>query len=103
MSLTVRIFLALVLGLGGGIALAALASPQIVAGIAAVAEPAGGIWLDALQMTIIPLVFGLLFTGIASAAGEASASRTAGARAAVVRRDRRRGRRDERRRHAAAA
>ena len=78
MSLTVRIFVALVLGLGGGIALAAFAAPDVVARIASVAEPVGGIWLDALQMTIIPLVFGLLFTGIASAAGTASASRTAG-------------------------
>ena len=78
MSLTVRIFVALVLGLTGGIAIAALAAPDVVARIASVAEPVGGIWLDALQMTIIPLVFGLLFTGIASAAGTASASRTAG-------------------------
>jgi len=78
MTLTVRIFLALVLGLGGGIALAAFAAPATVAAVASVAEPVGGIWLDALQMTIIPLVFALLFTGIASAAGTASASRTAG-------------------------
>ena len=78
MSLTVRIFLALILGLGGGIALAAFASPDTVARIASVAEPTGGIWLDALQMTIIPLVFGLLFTGIVSAAGSASASKLAG-------------------------
>ena len=77
-SLTVRIFLALILGLGGGIALAAFASPGTVAAAAAVAEPVGGIWLDALQVTIIPLVFGLLFTGIGSAAGTASASRLAG-------------------------
>ena len=37
MSLTVRIFIALVLGLGGGIALAAFAPPETVAGIAAIA------------------------------------------------------------------
>lgn len=77
MSLTVRIFLALVLGLGGGIALAAFAGPATVARIAGVAEPTGGLWLDALQMTIIPLVFGLLFTGIVGAAGTAGASRVA--------------------------
>jgi len=74
MSLTVRIFLALVLGLGTGIVLAALAAPGVTLGVAQVAEPIGNIWLDALQMTIIPLVFALLFTGIASAAGTASAS-----------------------------
>lgn len=77
MSLTVRIFVALVLGLGGGIALAGLAAPATVAWVAGIAEPTGGLWLDALQMTIIPLVFGLLFTGIASAAGSAGASRVA--------------------------
>ena len=74
MSLTVRIFLALVLGLGAGIALAAFATPDLTARVASIAEPVGNIWLDALQMTIIPLVFALLFTGIASAAGTASAS-----------------------------
>ena len=74
MSLTVRIFLALVLGLGVGIALAAFADPELTVRVASIAEPVGNIWLDALQMTIIPLVFALLFTGIASAAGTASAS-----------------------------
>ena len=78
MSLTVRIFIALILGLGVGIALAALVDPATVAQVASVADPVGGIWLDALQMTIIPLVVGLLFTGIASAAGTAGASRRAG-------------------------
>lgn len=74
MSLTVRIFAALVLGLGVGIALAAFATPDLTARVGSIAEPIGNIWLDALQMTIIPLVFALLFTGIASAAGTASAS-----------------------------
>ena len=78
MSLTLRIFTALVLGLGGGIALAALVSPGVVAQIASVADPIGHLWLDALQATIIPLVFALLFTGIASAASTAGASRRAG-------------------------
>ena len=78
MTLTARAFAALVAGLGAGIALAATASPGVVTTAAAIAEPVGGIWLDALQATIIPLVFALLFTAVAGAAGTASASRLAG-------------------------
>ena len=33
----------------------------------------GGLWLDALRMTVVPLVFSLIVTGIASAAATASA------------------------------
>ena len=35
---------------------------------AGIAEPIGGLWLNALQMTIVPLVVSLLITGIAGAA-----------------------------------
>lgn len=83
MTLTARAFIALVGGLAAGIALAATASPALVAQVSAVADPVGGIWLDALQGTIIPLVFALLFTAVASAAGTATASRLA-ARALLV-------------------
>jgi len=71
-----RILLALVLGLGGGIASAAggLAwTPQLIA----IAEPIGGMWLNALQMTIVPLVVALLITGIAASAEASRASRLA--------------------------
>ncbi len=78
MTLTARAFIALVAGLAAGIALTATASPALVAQISGIAEPVGGIWLDALQGTIIPLVFALLFTAVASAAGTATASRLAG-------------------------
>ena len=43
----------------------------------AVLDPLGSLWLAGLQMTVIPLVIGLLFTGIADAAGSAGASRLA--------------------------
>jgi proton glutamate symport protein len=76
-SLTLRIFLSLVAGLATGTLLAGLASTDIAARAGAIAEPIGGLWLDALQMTVIPLVVGLLFTGIADAAGSARASRLA--------------------------
>lgn len=78
MTLTARAFAALVAGLSAGIVLTAAASPAFVAQVSAVAEPLGGIWLDALQGTIIPLVFALLFTAVASAANTATASRLAG-------------------------
>ncbi len=78
MSLSLRIFLSLVAGLVGGALLAAFAPPATLALVGGIAEPIGGLWLDGLQMTVIPLVIGLLFTGIADAAGSARASRLAG-------------------------
>ena len=39
----------------------------------ALAEPVGGLWLQALKMTILPLVAGLLFTGIVETAAAAQA------------------------------
>ncbi len=38
-----------------------------------IAGAIGGLWLDALRMTVVPLVFSLIVTGIASAAATASA------------------------------
>jgi Na+/H+-dicarboxylate symporter len=60
-----RILLALLLGLGLGIAVWRAAVPWLEAAIG-VAEPIGTLWLNALRMTIVPLVFCLLVTGIAS-------------------------------------
>ena len=68
--------LALVLGIAGGIALAALA-PGAVAPALAVIQPIGTLWLNGLQMTVIPLVVSLLVTGVASTAEAASAGRLA--------------------------
>ncbi|MEA3031863.1 MAG: hypothetical protein QOG13_3188 [Sphingomonadales bacterium] len=76
LSQPTRILLALVIGLVGGIACARAGfawTPQIIA----VAEPIGGMWLNALQMTIVPLVVSLLITGIAASAEAARASRLA--------------------------
>lgn len=47
------------------------------AGIA-VADPIGTLWLNALRMTIIPLIVALLVTGIAATAEAARAGRTMG-------------------------
>jgi Na+/H+-dicarboxylate symporter len=71
---TVRILLALAAGLMVG---AMLAEHPSIARIIAVAEPIGGLWLDALRMTIVPLVFSLLVVGVSAAAGTAAAGGTA--------------------------
>ncbi len=70
-SSTTRILLGLILGLGAGILLG-WAQPAWIGGVVTVARAVGRLWLDGLQMTIVPLVFALLVTGVASAAGTAA-------------------------------
>lgn len=77
MSQSTRILLALVIGLAGGVALGAWA-PGAVKPTVAVAQPIGQAWLNALQMTIVPLVVALLITGVAATAEAAQAGRLAG-------------------------
>lgn len=78
MSLSLRIFSALLLGLVTGALLTANASEPMIRLATDIFDPIGTLWLSGLQMTVIPLVIGLLFTGIADAAGTAGASRLAG-------------------------
>jgi len=74
MNLTAKIFLALIAGLAVGAVLPGIGG----AGVAlAIAEPLGNLWLQALQMTIIPLIAGLLFTGIAETVGIAGGGKVA--------------------------
>ena len=77
MSLTVRILVALILGLAGGIALAEWGQGWD-APLLALAEPVGKAWLNGLQMPLIPLIFALLVTGIAQAATTARTNGMAG-------------------------
>lgn len=72
LSSSTRILLSLVAGLAIGIWLSGI-NPGWLPRSIAIAEPIGALWLDALRMTIIPLVFSLLVTGIASTAAMASA------------------------------
>lgn len=67
-SLTVRILTGLVAGLVLG-ALLPMFHLAWQDGLVSSAEALGGVWLDALRMTIIPLVFSLLVVGVAQAAG----------------------------------
>lgn len=71
-TLTTRILAGLVAGLVVGAALPGLhlaAEDQLVG----TADALGNVWLDALKMTIIPLVFSLLVVGVAQLAGTAKA------------------------------
>ncbi|MFA6117649.1 MAG: cation:dicarboxylase symporter family transporter [Sphingomonas sp.] len=76
MSQATRILLALVVGLAIGIGIAAWAPSAANAGIV-IAQPVGTAWLNALQMTIVPLVVSLLVTGVAATAEAARAGRVA--------------------------
>lgn len=67
MSLTVRILIALALGLASGIMLAEWGGSWEAPAVA-LAQPVGKAWLGGLQMPLIPLIFALLVTGIAQAA-----------------------------------
>ena len=69
-----RILIGLALGLIGG----ALASGRPLAvPMLAITVPVGRLWLDALTMTVVPLVFSLLVTGILGAAQDARQDRVA--------------------------
>ena len=74
MSQPTRILIALIVGLLLGILSADLA-PSLTARAILIADPIGGMWLDALRMTIVPLVVSLLITGIAATAEAARAGR----------------------------
>ena len=76
MSQAARILTGLVAGLALGVMLAAQAPETAIAGIAW-AEPVGTAWLNALRMTIVPLVVALLVTGVAQTAEAARAGRIA--------------------------
>ena len=68
---------ALVLGLIGGSFATALPAP-LHAGVIGTAGFVGTLWLNALKMTVIPLVVALLVVGIAKSAEAAHAGRVAG-------------------------
>lgn len=65
MSFAGRVLLGLVMGLGVGVAVSMSSSPW-VAGIPALAEPIGTLFINAIRMTVIPLVVSSLIVGVAS-------------------------------------
>jgi proton glutamate symport protein len=78
MSKAIIILLALLLGIGAGVAL------QDGKLIVDAADVIGSVWLNALQMTVIPLVVALLITGIAQTAAAANAGKLAGKAVATM-------------------
>lgn len=76
MSLTTRILLGLFAGLAAGVVLGVLDSPSLNR-FAGYLEPLGTLWLNALRMTVVPLVVALLITSVAAASKTASSGRLA--------------------------
>ena len=76
MSATTRILLGLILGALCGLLLAWF-DPAHAARAAAIAQPVGRLWLNALQMTVVPLVLALVIVGVSAANDAAASGRTA--------------------------
>jgi proton glutamate symport protein len=81
MSSTARVLVGLLGGAALGIVLAGV-QPSFAARAAAVMQPIGNLWLNALQMTVVPLVVALVVLGVASTSNAAVSGRTA--RRAIV-------------------
>ncbi|HKV40216.1 MAG TPA: cation:dicarboxylase symporter family transporter, partial [Blastocatellia bacterium] len=69
-------------GLAGGIAIAATHNPSLLKAADTVA-PVGTLWVNAIRMTVIPLVVCLVITGVASASGIKAVARLGGRTLAV--------------------
>ena len=82
MRRTFIVLIALAGGLAAGSALARLA-PSAVPAIETVAAVAGRLWVNAMQMTVIPLVMSLVITGVSGLAGASGLGR-AGARTLLL-------------------
>lgn len=76
MSGTSRVLLALALGALVGLGLAWI-DPEVAIRVADVVHPFGRLWLNALQMTVVPLVLALVVVGVSTAADAAASGRIA--------------------------
>ncbi|HET8899425.1 MAG TPA: cation:dicarboxylase symporter family transporter [Rhodanobacteraceae bacterium] len=81
MSQTTRTLLSLALGILAGAVLAWVDAPLAVT-VADTVQPFGKLWLNALQMTVVPLVLALVVVGVNAARDAASSGRVA--RRAIV-------------------
>lgn len=77
MKESTRVLVALGAAIAGGIAIAASASEALLRA-ADVLAPIGTLWVNAIRMTVIPLVASLLITGVASATDVKSIGRLGG-------------------------
>ena len=75
-SLSVQVLIGLALGLAVGAAAAAYGGPDAARLIEGV-EAVGGLWLNALRMTVVPLIFAVLVSGIAQVSDAAATGRLA--------------------------
>ena len=75
-SLSVRVLIALVAGLALGAAAAVYGGDGVKHAIELI-ESIGGLWLNSLRMTVVPLIFAVLVTGIAGVADAAATGRLA--------------------------
>lgn len=76
MKPTTRVMLGLALGAVIGLTLA-WSDTALAAKVAALVQPIGKLWLNALQMTVVPLVLALVIIGVTTASDTASSGRTA--------------------------
>ncbi|MGH7665284.1 MAG: dicarboxylate/amino acid:cation symporter [Gemmatimonadaceae bacterium] len=81
MSLTTRVLIGLFAGLIAGIAVSAIDSPGL-SSLAVAIQPVGTLWVNAIRMTVVPLVVSSLIAGIASSGAAGTIGRL-GARAIV--------------------
>lgn len=81
MSPTVRVLAGLLSGAALGIVLTGF-QPSLASDVASIAAPIGNLWLNALQVTVVPLVVALVVLGVASTSDAAVSGRTA--RRAIV-------------------
>lgn len=77
MSLTTRVLIALAAGIAIGLGLSEV-SPDLARATAAVVEPVGTIFVNAIRMTVIPLVVSSLIVGIATSGGGGAIARMGG-------------------------
>jgi proton glutamate symport protein len=82
LSATTRVLAGLLGGAALGIVLTRL-QPHVATTLAAIAQPIGELWLNALQMTVVPLVVALVVLGVAATSNVVESGRTA-RRALVV-------------------
>jgi proton glutamate symport protein len=84
LPLGLRILVGLLLGVCIGIALPAANTAPWSDSVAYIARVAGQLWLAALQMTVLPLVFALLTTGLSGSPGVSGAGGSIARRTVIV-------------------
>src|SRR3954454_17977141 len=75
-SLSVRVLIALIVGLALGATAAAYGGAGVRKAIE-IFESLGGLWLNSLRMTVVPLIFAILVVGVSGVADAAATGRLA--------------------------